>query len=170
MRSIFPVSSLLHRCAHRLYTGPTRLIWSFAGVASLPWPQTATQGQTGPSLRFLPKNEFTPPPIGGGAGFGQLQVCWAGLFRPQTVHMAFTGRIWVLLALFPYPRPRPATNRRTGPSLVFVHSLTLLQGKSYRASLAISCTISGRRRMHFTSPLKRHPVKHVTRASDFQTC
>ena len=51
------------------YTPPTGPVLCSAGVVSLPWAQTATQGQTGPSLRFLSKNEVTPPPKGGGAGY-----------------------------------------------------------------------------------------------------
>lgn len=38
----------------------------------LPCPQVATQGQTWPSLRFLPKNELTSPPKGEGPGFVYL--------------------------------------------------------------------------------------------------
>ena len=43
-RSIFPVPSLHHWCAHRLYTGPTGLIWRFAGVA---FPTLAANRYTG---------------------------------------------------------------------------------------------------------------------------
>ena len=72
------------------HTPPTGPVWGFAGVASLPWPQIATQGRPGPSLKYLSKSEFTPPPKGGGAGscstFGSLD------FQCREARYFFAGK------------------------------------------------------------------------------
>ncbi len=128
LHSIFPVSSLLHRCAHRLYTGPTRLIWSFAGVASLPWPQTATQGRPGPSLKYLSKSEFTPPPKGGGAGscstFGSLDFQYREarcFFAGKDGHLVSEGFSRQLpLATAAYKRLTRLQQGRSGVSMVLL--------------------------------------------------
>ena len=55
-------TTLPHTGSRRPNRAELELCWSI----SLSWAQTATQGQTGPSLRFLSKNEVTPPPKKGG--------------------------------------------------------------------------------------------------------
>ena len=91
------------------HTPPTGPVWGFAGVVSLPWAQTATQGQTGPSLRFLSKIEFTPPPKGGGAGFYSIwgcSVCWT---RSQLPHTAPTVRGTGFAGVVPILPSKPHT-------------------------------------------------------------
>ena len=55
-------------CSQPAHTAPTGPIFGPAGVVSLPGFQNRTQDHTAPSFFFCSKNEFTPPPKGGGAG------------------------------------------------------------------------------------------------------
>ena len=121
-------------------------------------------GRPGPSLKYLSKSEFTPPPKGGGAGFGQLRVCWAGSFCPQTAHTAFTERVWVLLVLLPTPQ----TGHKSPHRAEF--GFCLLTGTSQTGSPpspAISCKILGRRKIIPSSPLKNHSANFATPCKRF---
>ena len=84
---------LLSKPPQEPHAGPTGLVWSFGGVVSPPGSQNRTQGRTGASLVFLPQNEFTPPPKGGGAGY---RLSWVGRVcsaRSQRGHSGPTGPV-----------------------------------------------------------------------------
>ena len=107
-------TTLPHTGSRRPNRAELELCWSI----SLSWAQTATQGQTGPSLRFLSKNEVTPPPKKGGLAivflgfvefallvYNRLTRLQQGLFGAslvsfpyaafKTAHRATRGRVWV---------------------------------------------------------------------------
>ena len=83
-------------CSKTTHAGATGPVWCFAGVVFLPWPKNLTQGHTEPNSFFCSKNEFTPPPKGGGAGYRLSWVCRACLTRLQPAHTAPTGPVWSL--------------------------------------------------------------------------
>ena len=107
------------------HTPPTGPVWGFAGVVSLAGPQNRTQGHTGPSLVFPPKNKLTPPPKGGGAGY-----CFS-----LVVRVLLGSCLWQLLATTgshasnraclglrwctSLPGSQNRTQGHTGPSLDF---------------------------------------------------
>ena len=80
-------------CSKTTHAGATGPVWCFAGVVSLPWPKNLTQGHTEPSFFFCSKNEFTPPPKGGGAGY---RISWGRRVCPtrlQPAHTSPTGPV-----------------------------------------------------------------------------
>ena len=85
-----PLSRIRPQLPHTPPTGP---VWGFGGVAPLPGLQNRTRVLTGPSLFFLPQNQLTPPPKGGGAGYRFSWVCWVCPARPQLPHTAPTGLV-----------------------------------------------------------------------------
>ena len=68
-----PSSRIRSQLAH---TGPAGLVWGFAGIVSLTWLSKSHTGPHRVDFVFSPKNELTPPPKGGGAGYCLSRVCW----------------------------------------------------------------------------------------------
>ena len=51
------------------HTGPTGLVWGFAGVRFPTPPLTGHNSPHRAEFRFCVQNELTPPPLGGGAEY-----------------------------------------------------------------------------------------------------
>ena len=122
-----PSSRIRSQLAH---TGPAGLVWGFAGIVSLTWLSKSHTGPHRVEFVFSPKNELTPPPKGGGAGYCLSRVCWffhaekPGAFPQektdtsypraslgsclgncwsQTGHAVPTGPVWGFGGVVPYP-------------------------------------------------------------------
>ena len=85
---------------------------------SLPWSKNLTQGHTEPNSFFCSKNEFTPPPKGGGAGYRLSWVCRVCLTRLQPAHTAPTGPVWSLAGVVLLLSFQNRTQGHVGLSLV----------------------------------------------------
>ena len=105
-------------CSKTTHAGATGPFWCFAGVVSLPWSKNLTQGHTEPNSFFCSKNEFTPPPKGGGAGYRLSWVCRVCLTRLQPAHTAPTGPVWSLAGVVLLLSFQNRTQGHVGLSLV----------------------------------------------------
>ena len=100
-------------CSKTTHAGATGPVWCFAGVVFLPWPKNLTQGHTEPSFFFCSKNEFTPPPKGGGAGVLSCSAHFLVMRSP----MLFRGKSIRLLSAGAFGNccSQPARTPPTGP-------------------------------------------------------
>ena len=96
------------------HTASTGLVWGFAGVAFLPGSQNRTRASTGPSLFFSPKREFTPPPLGGGAGYHLSWVVGFALLVHNRATLAQQGLSGASLVSFPYLASKTAHRATQG--------------------------------------------------------
>ena len=85
---------------------------------SLPWSKNLTRGHTEPNSFFCSKNEFTPPPKGGGAGYRLSWVCRVCLTRLEPAHTAPTGPVWSLAGVVLLLSFQNRTQGHVGLSLV----------------------------------------------------
>ena len=116
-----PVPRIRPQLAH---TPPTGRVCCFAGVVSLPGPQSRTQGHTGASLVFLRRTSLPLPLKGEGLdiaflwGFGFSLAVAFGNRWPQLAHTGPTGRVCCFGGVVPLPGSHNRTQGRTGPNLV----------------------------------------------------
>ena len=115
-----PLSRIRPQLPHTPPTGP---VWGFGGVAPLPGLQNRTRVLTGPSLFFLPQNQLTPPPKGGGAGYHLLGFVGFALLVHNRLTLAQQGRSGALVVSFPYPVPKTA--HRAAQGRVWFHRFFL---------------------------------------------
>ena len=105
-------------CPQLAHAGPTGPVWCFAGVR---FPTLVQKPHTGPhraEFLFCSKNEFTPPPKGGGAGYRFSWVCRVCLTRLQPAHTAPTGPVWSLAGVVLLLSFQNRTQGHVGLSLV----------------------------------------------------
>lgn len=118
---------------------------------SLPCPQTATQGCTGPSLRFLSKNEFTPPPKGGRGWVSSFSDFSRKLTRATAVHnrpmLAQRGLFGTSL-VFAFPYSTLKTEHRLSQGRVwastFLSGTVFGQHRKFRSSVCSTASWMGR--------------------------
>ena len=144
-------------CSKTTHAGPTGPVWGFGGVVPLPGVQNRTQGHTEPSFFFCSKNEFTPPPKGGGAGY---RLSWGRRVCPtrlQPAHTAPTGPVWGIAGVVSLRSFQNRTQGHTGPSLgspFFLEAFLLRQGCQVLFQLVIRRLLDGADR------LEQVPVPH----------
>ena len=108
----------VHFVHNRLTLAQQGLSGALLVYVSLPWSKNLTQGHTEPNSFFCSKNEFTPPPKGGGAGYRLSWVCRVCLTRLQPAHTAPTGPVWSLAGVVLLLSFQNRTQGHVGLSLV----------------------------------------------------
>ena len=103
----------VHFVHNRLTLAQQGLSGALLVYVSLPWSKNLTQGHTEPSFFFCSKNEFTPPPKGGGAGVLSCSAHFLVMRSP----ILFRGKSIRLLSAGAFGNccSQPARTPPTGP-------------------------------------------------------
>ena len=140
------------------HTGPTGLVWGFAGVVPLPGSQNRSQGRTGASLGFLTKTSLPLPLKGEGRGIVFLGLA---LLVHNWLTRAQQGLFGAALVSFPYLAVKTAhggTRGRVWFSPPFPGTLLLRKSRKLALQVVIHRIVNGKDRVK-QRPVSRSAVQ-----------